>query len=180
LFVRVRPLRGPLAMPIFVLWAKAELDGVAKFYPTPGTTWTFDVKQGAGSEERNGVVIDPDEEHEVPNTKGTSCNFLIKFPGDKQHSYAKVLAPDDTSLKKVKIRAQTADDNQMVPLVAFECRGLEPVRWHPVGPYCAETEGGKVYDEVNFVEGDDWCEYDEASETSMTVGTDIEYEFRRG
>ena len=37
-----------------------------------------------------------------------------------------------------------------------------------------------VLSEVNFREGDDWCDYDEASETPMTVGKDIEYEFRKG
>ena len=32
--------------------------------------------------------------------------------------------------------------------------------------------------EVGFREGDDWCEYDEKSGESMTVGHEIKYEFR--
>ena len=47
-------------------------------------------------------------------------------------------------IKKVElpqlIRAQTADDRKPVPIAAFECRGLEPKRWIPTGPYCVETE----------------------------------------
>ena len=55
---------------------------------------------------------------------------------------------------------------------------MEPVKWDPIGPYCVEAESGTVYNEVGFREGDDWCEYDEKSGESMTVGHEIKYEFR--
>ena len=49
-------------MPTFVLWVKAELEGVKSLsFPFPSTTWTFDVQQAAGSETREGVVMDPEE-----------------------------------------------------------------------------------------------------------------------
>ena len=51
-----------LDMPTFVLWVKAELEGVKSLsFPFPSTTWTFDVQQAAGSETREGVVMDPEE-----------------------------------------------------------------------------------------------------------------------
>ena len=123
-------------------------------------------------------MVDPDEEVEVPNSKNAKATVLIKFPGDKQPSSLRVLKPGEE--KKIITRVQTGEDTGLVPLIAFECRGLEPVRWHPSGPYCVETEGGTTYEDVNFREGDDWCEYDEKSGESLTVGKDIKYEFRRG
>lgn len=164
-------------MPVFVLYARAEMEGVAKFWVPDGHVWNFDVKQGASSEERNGVEVDPDSTEEVPNTKNTTANFMLKFEGDKQFSYLKVLSGDSLP-KKLELRPQTADDSEMVPIFACECRGLEPVRWHPLGPYCAEGPGGTVFDEVGFKDGDDWCEYEEKSGESLTISKDIPHEFR--
>jgi len=164
-------------MPTFVLYAKADLEGVAKFWVPDDTSWIFDVKQGSGSEERKGVEIDPDTVSEVPNTKNTTCNFMLKFEGEKQFSYLKVLRGDELP-KKLELRPQTADDTEMVPIFACECRGMEPVRWDPLGPYKAEGVGGTVFDEVGFRDGEDWCEYEEKSGESMTVGKDIKHEFR--
>ena len=167
-------------MPIFVLYAHAEIEGVAKFYPHAEATWTFDVKQGAGDDVRKGVVIDPDEENEVPETKNTVCNFMVKFEGEKKFAYLKVLKPGEPGFpKNLTLRPQTADDGEaMVPIFACECRGMEPVAWTPTGPYCAESESGTVFNDVGFRDGDDWCEYDEKSGESMTVGKDIKYEFK--
>ena len=166
-------------MPIFVLHVKAELEGVAAFWAPDETTWTIDVKQGAGSDVRKDVVIDADEEQEVPETKNTTCNFMVKFEGERKFSYLKVLKPGDAGFpKNLQLKKQTADDTGLVPIFACECRGMEPCGWTPIGPYCVETEGGTVYNEVGFRDGDDWCEYDEKSEESMTVGLDIQSEFR--
>ena len=167
-------------MPIFVLWASAELEGVAKFWVPDEHVWDFDVKQAAGDEVRHHVKIDPDEEELVPNTKDTMATFLVKFEGDKKHSYMKVLKEGKEGWpKNLKLKPQTAEDGEaLVPIFACECRGMEPIKWHPIGPYCAESESGAVFEEVGFREGDDWCEYDEKSETSMTVGKEIKHEFR--
>mmetsp|Transcript_24403 Transcript_24403/g.81115 ORF Transcript_24403/g.81115 Transcript_24403/m.81115 type:complete len:173 (-) Transcript_24403:835-1353(-) len=171
-------------MPTFVLWVKAELEGVKSLsFPFPSTTWTFDVQQAAGSETREGVVMDPEEEVELTDTKDGVANFALKFPGDKRQSYVKFLAPGEKHKElekhKVKLRAQTADDGDLVPVLAMECRGLEPIKWHPTGPYEAESESGVVFDGVRLDEGDDWCDYDEKAEASMTVGREVRYEIRR-
>ena len=90
-------------MPIFVLFAKAELEGVKKLYfPFPSCTWKFDLKQSAGGEERNGVIVDPEEVVELENTKNDTANFVIKFPGDKKQSSIKFLDPSDKDLEKKK------------------------------------------------------------------------------
>ena len=168
------------SMPIFVLYIHAEIEGVAKFGPVDETTWTFDVKQGGGSDVREGVVIDPEEEREVPESKNASANFMLKFEGDRKFSYLKVLKPGGEGWpKSLKLKPQTPEDGEnMVPIFACECRGMEPVKWTPIGPYYVEGESGTVFDEVGFRDGDDWCDYDEKAETSMTVGKDIKHEFR--
>ena len=164
-------------MPIFVLYAKAEMENVAKFWVPEDHVWIFDVKQGAGAEERKNVEINPEEEQEVPNTKNTTANFMLRFDGDKQFSYLKVLKKEELP-KKLDLRPQTADDTDMVPIFACECRGMEPVRWSPLGPYCAEGLTGTAFDEVGFRDDEDWCDYDEKSGESMTVNKDIKHEFR--
>jgi len=167
-------------MPIFVLYVNAELEGVAKFWVPQDTVWKLDVRQGSGTEERKGVDIDPDDEVEVPETKNTKATFMMKFEGEKKFSYLKVLKPGGEGWpKNLELKPQTPDDGAtMVPMFACECRGMEPVKWDPIGPYCVEAESGTVYNEVGFREGDDWCEYDEKSGESMTVGHEIKYEFR--
>ena len=167
-------------MPIFVLHLKAELENVAKFWVPEDATWTFDVKQGAGSEERNGIVVDPDEEYDPPNSKAADkkVNFQLKFPGDKQFSSIRIVKADEKGAPAT--RPQVEDDTGLVPFIAFECRGLEIVRWHPNGPYCVESHSGATHSEVRLDEGDDWCDYDEGSDESMTVGKDVQYEFKRG
>ena len=147
-----------------MLQIKAELEGVASFRVPPESVLEIDVKQSAGDEERKGVQVDPEESHEVPNSKNATANFMVKFPGDKAPSTMSLV-----SLKGLPFRAQTADDTGMVPIAAFECRGMEPTKWHPTGYYVVEALSGTVYDEVGFKDGEDWCEYDEKSGESMMV-----------
>ena len=104
------------SMPTFVLMARAELEGVAKFWVPEGHVWHFDLKQSAGPETREGVEVDPDEEQEVPNAKGATANLLLKFPGDKSASYMKYMPMPALT------RAQAVDDTEMVPIAAFEVR----------------------------------------------------------
>ena len=152
-----------------MLQIKAELEGVASFCVPPESVLEIDVKQSAGDEERKGVQVDPEEIHEVPNSKNATANFMVKFPGDKAPSTMSLV-----SLKSLPFRAQTADDTGMVPIAAFECRGMEPTKWHPTGYYVVEALSGVVYDEVGFKDGEDWCEYDEKSGESMMVSHNVE------
>jgi len=165
-------------MPIYVLFAKAELEGVSKFWVPEDTDWIFDVKHGSSDEARAGVRVDPDEESEVPNTKNTTAHFMLKWEGEKQFSYLKVLKPGGEGWPKNLTLTEVTPDEKEVPIFACECRGLEPVTWHPLGPYKAESSSGTVYDEVGFKEDEDWCEYDEKADESMTVGKTIKHEFR--
>ena len=152
-----------------MLQIKAELEGVASFRVPPESVLEIDVKQSGGDDERKGVQIDPEESHEVPNSKNATANFMVKFEGDKAPSTLSMV-----SLKGLPFRAQTPDDTGMVPIAAFECRGMEPTKWHPTGYYEVEALSGTVYDQVGFKDGEDWCEYDEKSGESMMARLHVE------
>ena len=158
-------------MPVFVLRAKANLEGVKRFWVPTQAVWDLDLQQSAGTETRQGVEVDPEAQVEIPNSKNALANLLIKWPGDKNYSYLKLV-----DVPKL-VRQQVDEDTDLVPIAAFECRGLEPVRWNPTGGYCAEASSGVTYDSVGFRDGEDWCEYDEKSGESLFVGKDIEHVF---
>ena len=154
-----------------MLQIKAELEGVKSFSVPADHVFELDLKQSAAPETREGVQVDPDEEHEVPNSKNATCNFMVKFPGDKAPSTISLISP-----KGLAIRPQTADDTGMVPVAAFECRGCEPVKWTPTTGYVAMSLSDQQF-EVEFKDGEDWCEYDEKSGESMMVSKEIQHEF---
>ena len=65
----------------------------------------------------------------------------------------------------------TSDDSgDYVPVLAMECRGLEPFAFHPLGnEFKVISEGGAVFEEdVDLSEGD-WAEYDEENDASLSV-----------
>ena len=90
------------------------------------------VKESSGDERRDRVRVSAADSFDIPGSRGTA-NFLIKFYKDARH-------PATLSVTDIKGITQpyTADKaGEWAPLIAFECRGLEPTAWHPeVGPYC--------------------------------------------
>lgn len=71
------------------------------------------------------------------------------------------------------------DSGQYVPIVAFDCRGLEPTKWYPESGYTVISAGGKEFTEVELRE--DWAEYDEdAGESVGVYGLEYKLEVHRG
>lgn len=65
----------------------------------------------------------------------------------------------------------------MKSIVAFECRGIEPVEFRPSEGWLAKVEGsGKVFNDVDLSEKE-WVEYDENIQDSVGI-YDFEYELR--
>lgn len=84
------------------------------------------VKNSAGEDVREHVVVSPLEEQSISGSRG-SAHFGLKWSRD---------AGKEATLNVEHIRgvtrALTSDDAGLfVPVVAFECRGLEPIAWHP-------------------------------------------------
>lgn len=94
------------------------------------------LKDSSGDDVREGVGVSASETHEMSGSRG-SANFVMKWAKDARH---------EASLSVMQIkgvtRAFTAEDaGNFVPVVAFECRGLEPVGWTPeVGSRYPERE----------------------------------------
>ncbi len=160
----------------FLLYIKADFDGpVSSLELEPLCSFEIDVKESGGQEERKGVVIDDSEEHELSGSRGTA-HFAMKWSRDSKHfstinlerRMANVFDPH---------RGVTKDDHgKFVPVVGFECRGLEPIAWYPRDEFRVLGESGAVWDSVDLSEKE-WFDYDEKSGESVGI-TDIEYEFR--
>jgi Eukaryotic protein of unknown function (DUF866) len=79
-------------------------------------------------------------------------------------------------VKKLTTKSITAEQSgQWVPVVAFDCRGLMPIMWHPHTDFVVSSTGGTVFNEVDLSEGD-WGEYDEEHDLAMSI-TDIEHKW---
>ena len=63
------------------------------------------------------------------------------------------------------------------PVLAMECRGLTPVRWHPSVDFNATSEGGTLFGEVDL--SDDWADYDEENDASVSI-MGLEFKIERG
>lgn len=109
-------------------------------------------KDPSGDEVREGVVVDPAEEIELEGSRGIA-NLQLKFkfsgkPGnvtvETDHPLLQSVTPD------------TAVGDAFVPIMAFECRGLEPVAWQNLeGQFTVTTEADATFpneegDEVEF------------------------------
>lgn len=61
-------------------------------------------------------------------------------------------------------------------MVAFECRGLEPVDFDPRMGFCAVGDGsGTVFSDINLSERD-WTEYDENTQQPVSI-LEVEHRF---
>ena len=137
---------------------------------------------------REKVVLNPseyvDEDDDNNNNREPPCHFKITWEGSKKRSTMEVLSDQavKTALKKQKKggkkkndgmipREMTADDsNSYVPILALECRGIEPYQFHPMGnEFIVISEGGTKFDsDIDLDEGD-WADYDADHDISVSI-----------
>eukprot|EP00611_Tribonema_gayanum_P022886 TRINITY_DN4693_c0_g2_i1.p1 TRINITY_DN4693_c0_g2~~TRINITY_DN4693_c0_g2_i1.p1 ORF type:complete len:174 (+),score=54.88 TRINITY_DN4693_c0_g2_i1:39-524(+) len=157
-------------MPVYVLYIKVSLDGVASLQASESTTWILDIQSTDESEKREGVYVSGAEELEVDGSKG-KANFVVKFKGSNKQSTISVV-----DVKKLTTRCITAEQSgEWVPVVAFDCRGLVPTAWHPSTDFVVTSSGGHSFGEVDLSDGD-WGEYDEENDIALSI-TDMEHKF---
>ncbi|CAG9767253.1 unnamed protein product [Ceutorhynchus assimilis] len=61
------------------------------------------------------------------------------------------------------------DSEKLKSIVAFECRGIEPVEFRPLEGWIVKVDGSsKIYNEVDLSEKE-WVEYDENIQESVGV-----------
>ena len=177
-------------MVLFVLEIKAELDGVQSLSLLKNTNLCFSVRNPLSDfETREKIVFNPSETLEQDDgDREPAHHFSVKWEGSKKHSTLIALDSKEakSALKKKQKKKKgkqkggeddhqprelTADDNDnYVPVLAMECRGLEPYAFHALGnEFKVVSEGGKVFeDDVDLSEGD-WGDYDEENDLAVSI-----------
>ncbi len=109
--------------------------------------------------------------HDLTGSRGVA-NFTLKWTKDSRHeAYLNV-----QEVKNVT-RALTADDaGKFVPIIAFDCRGMEPVDWRPEGGFVVTAPSGAKWEDVDLSDKE-WADFDERSGESVSV-MELEWEFR--
>ncbi|CAM9359797.1 unnamed protein product [Discosporangium mesarthrocarpum] len=158
-------------MPIFVLYVKCDMENVASMKADQLNKWMLTVESPDKSERREGVEVTRARNEELDGSRGTA-NFTIKWPGAKKQATLNII-----DVKKVTTGGEIIGDKtgEFVPILAFDCRGLEPVAWHPSTDFTVTSEGGEVFERVDLSEGD-WSDYCEKSAAPVSI-VDIEHRF---
>lgn len=114
------------------------------------------------------------------NSREPDHHFALSWEGAKKRSTLIVLdeAATKTALKKKKYKEEftyltypSEQSGNFVPVLAFECRGLEPYAFHCLGgdEFRVESEGGAMFEsDVDLSDGD-WAEYDEEHDASVSI-----------
>eukprot|EP00638_Chattonella_subsalsa_P010492 CAMPEP_0117748562 /NCGR_PEP_ID=MMETSP0947-20121206/9207_1 /TAXON_ID=44440 /ORGANISM="Chattonella subsalsa, Strain CCMP2191" /LENGTH=142 /DNA_ID=CAMNT_0005566283 /DNA_START=222 /DNA_END=650 /DNA_ORIENTATION=- len=129
--------------------------------PVPGNQWCLDIQAPDESDRREGVFVSDAETYELEGSRGTA-NFVVKFGGSRKQAHLNVVEIKNTT------RALTGDDaNTFVPVVAFDCRGLEVVGWHPQSDFEVTGEAAN-FGSVDLSDGE-WADYDEEADLSVSI-----------
>ena len=145
-----------------------ELENVKEVIIPENIQWCIDVKQPNSDEVRKGVFVSEEETFQVTGSRG-SAHFLLKWPGGKKESQMDIIR-----IKKGVLRNITdADSDEYVPIVAFECRGIEPFAYYPQSGFTVSS-GSALFEDVDL--NDDWAEYDEEGEQAVSI-QNLEYKF---
>lgn len=175
-------------MVLYILYAKADLEGVASLSLVPGSDICVSVRNTTQDQKRERIVIESSELHQadVPENEKHraehSSHFALKWEGDLTRSTIRVINDDnsnETSTMKEKKSTKHGDgiiardihhpqdDGQFVPIMKLECDGLEPYAFHPMGKeFSVVNNAGAKVDNVDLSNGE-WSAYDLASGTSL-------------
>lgn len=174
-------------MVLFLLYMKAEeAENIGSVSLRRDVNLCMDVKNPLSDfEVREKVVLNPTETVEQEEgAREPEYHFSLKWEGSKKASIATILddAAVKTALKKKKgveaPRSYTGQDaGQFVPLLAMECRGLEPSAFFPMGnDFVITSEGGMEFtEEVDLSEGD-WADYDADNDQPVSL-SQIEFKW---
>jgi len=154
-------------MPIIALYVKADLDNVASFRAPEDHLWCLDVQPSAGGDLRPRVVLDPSEALELHGSRGTA-NLVVR-EGKREHTMSVVDV-------KGLVKPLTPEDD-WAPIVAFDCRGMEPVAWHPTSGYEVVSGGGHTFEDVDLSEDPTmWADYCEKSGAPVQI-SELQWRF---
>lgn len=173
-------------MVVFILYVKGELEGVSKVSVNPNANICLNVKNPLSDYEiREKIVVNPDDIIEAEG-KEPECHFAITWEGANKRSTLKIMTPAEikSSFKKsgkksgknsnspIPRDVTSEDNDEYVPMIAFDCRGLEPYEFFPMGDeFVVVSEGGKEFNEdVDLSEGD-WADYDDENDAPVSISS---------
>ena len=162
---------------------KAEFEGVASVFLRKDQDLCFSLKNPLSDfETREKIVFNPAVTVEQEEgARQDPHHFRLRWEGAKKASMLEVLSDSaaKAALKKKKSkdvpRDLTEDDSsRWVPILAMECRGLEPYAYHPGNEFVVTSTGGVTFNEdVDLSEGD-WADYDAENDASVSL-SEIEF-----
>ena len=91
-----------------------------------GANITLQVKDSTGDDIREGVRVTSQNVEDLKDSKG-QCNFQLKFVKDARRSAYLSVIP----VKGLTRGMKGEDDRKWVPIIGFDCRGLDVVGFHP-------------------------------------------------
>mmetsp|Transcript_26987 Transcript_26987/g.74192 ORF Transcript_26987/g.74192 Transcript_26987/m.74192 type:complete len:182 (-) Transcript_26987:461-1006(-) len=178
-------------MVLYMLFMKAETENIGEIrLRTKDVNLRIDVRNSLSDwERRENVIFNPSEtqEQDDESSREPPSHFSITWEGSKKASVLRYLGAKEaaTALKKKKKykdgapRSFTGDDNNdtWVPILAVECRGLEPCAFHPMkDEFVITSENGYVFDEeIEFDDGE-WADYDAENDCPVSISS-LEFKF---
>lgn len=109
-----------------------------------------------------GVTVRRSELSPLDGSKG-EANFIVKFKGHSSQSYIKMV-----DIKGVDGNYTADQSGTWVTILAFECRGLDILRWKPEIDFVAVSASGNAFENVDLSSGD-WAEFEEEGNLSISV-----------
>eukprot|EP01084_Bolivina_argentea_P083478 151128_1 len=164
-------------MPLYVLEIKVEMENCSLLTVDNINEWPMDLKQPNSDEIKKGVIISRDNEEELKDTGGDDIvNFTMKWTGSKKQSCLVIVNEMSNS-----ITSDDCDKGNYVPIIGFECRGLQPFNWN----LQTKNDNGLGF-EVESISGEifkicewdinkqnkkefEWSDYDETNECLMNI-----------
>lgn len=190
-------------MVLFFLLMKAELENVLTIHIKKDSNICMKIRNPLSDyEERDKVVIDPNDYIEQDeSSREPPCHFQLCWEGSKKQSTITVINNDADIKSAIKkdgkkgknktksgnndcpVRDYTIDDNEnFVPILCIECRGLEPIHYYPMGnDFIITSVGGTIFNGddvdniIDFTDGD-WTDYDTEHDVPVSI-SNIEFKW---
>lgn len=150
-------------MQLFVLYLKANLENIAQVSLPEGYEYCIDVTNSAGEDTRKGVRVTSLHTEELKDSRGTA-NFTVKWVKDAKKAAYLTVVP----VKGLTRHITAEDDNAWVPLIGFDCRGLDVTGFHPEDGFVIKSKSGATFADVDLSQGE-WVEYDEKLGDSVGI-----------
>jgi Eukaryotic protein of unknown function (DUF866) len=176
-------------MVLYLLYMKAEAENVGSVDLRPDSNLRISVRNPLSDcETREDVVFNPHETvDQDESSREPPHHFTLKWEGSKKPSILRALDATEaaTALKKNKKHklgsprsyVGAEDSGNWVPLLAVECRGLEPYAFKPMkDEFVIVSEGGFRFEEdIDLGEGE-WADYDAENDCPVSL-QEIQFKF---